>query len=130
MFTKKDTAQGCAIPAGGRLCGDGTFGTGPDVEDDPGLQVAAGVPAATNPRNDLGCPTLGESESIHPRPACETLSRRYADILTANGIPAKVVEGNDPDYSYEGMVGYHQRVVVGETQVDWTVRQFYNLSPG
>ncbi len=32
LFTKKDTAHGGAIPAGGRLCGDGTFGTGPDVE--------------------------------------------------------------------------------------------------
>lgn len=30
-FSKKDTAQEGAIPAGGRLCGEGTFGVGRDV---------------------------------------------------------------------------------------------------
>mgnify|MGYP006963601221 CR=1 FL=1 len=31
-FTKKDTAQEGSIPAGGRLCGEGTFGIGNDVK--------------------------------------------------------------------------------------------------
>jgi len=31
-FTKKDTAQDGDIPAGGRLCGEGTFGVGNDVK--------------------------------------------------------------------------------------------------
>jgi len=32
VFTTKDSGQDGVIPAGGRLCGEGSFGTGPDVE--------------------------------------------------------------------------------------------------
>lgn len=87
-FTKKDTSQDGAIPAGGRLCGEGTFGVGDDIEatvtwSSPSWQSAI---SASNPW--VGKPSLTLRETFSGgKTAC--LSNSFGDnetLIGDNGV--------------------------------------------